>query len=228
MKKEMIGLMAGLFLVGCSTPQSCILVENTTGIGLVVKENPKTQMYEFWMSYINSVFGLVPTNRGWNKDVPAYGDGAKDTGNVIFETNFSNWFCFWNSQGIYQRVAIGDDAVKQPGAVAMFARNSSGNISNETIQALTNLSSYSNNRTLLDVKNQLADLCKSDVNNKTLAVNELKKSNMTWDQFMDNSTISVSYVNTIINLIKSQNMTVKVDTSTSVDSGNKNATQGIK
>ena len=221
MKKICVVLIVGLLVClvsGCGTPQSCIVVTNNTGIALSVKENPQTQMYEVWMGYVNSVFGIVPTNRGWSDKVPAYGEGAKDTGNVLFETNFTNWFCFWNSNGIYQRVAVGDAAVTQPGAMAMFAKNDKGNIDSATVSALSNVVTYSNNKGLLDAKSQLIELCK-DVNNKAKAIVELKKLNMTWDQFIDNTTMPASQVTTITNIIKGSNAVVLPPINTNVDSG---------
>ena len=62
---------------------------------------------------------LVPTNGG----------------PVLMELRYSGIFS--RSGGIYQRLAVGAEAVKQPGAAFMFAKDADGNISSNAVQAIT-------------------------------------------------------------------------------------------
>jgi hypothetical protein len=129
------------------------------------------------------------------------GEGAKDTGNVLIETSFTNWFKFWSDQSIYQRVAVGDTAVVQPGAVAMFAKNADGSVSVEAVRALAGLQTYSSNKDLLTAKNELIALYNNPAK-KDKVVIELKKLNLTWDQFIDSTTVTVAQIKAIIEVVK--------------------------
>ena len=202
MNKTMLGIMFGIvlmFVIGCSTPQSCIVATNNTGIGIVASYNPQTQMPDAKLGYVNSAFTIVPTNRAWSKDVAVSGEGAKDTGNVLIETSFTNWFKFWSDQSIYQRVAVGNDAVKQPGAVAMFAKSADGSVNVEAVKALAGLQTYTSNPALLTAKNALIALYNlATPEQKAKVVAALQKISLTWDQFIDSTTVTVPQVQAVI------------------------------
>ncbi len=188
------------YLSGCRNPQSCVLITNQTGAGIIAAYNPQSQLPEFKLGYINSIFGLVPTNRAWNDpEIEKVGEGAKDCANVIFETNFTNWFCFWSDQGIYQRVAVGDKAVSQPGAVAMFSKDSLGKIDPALIEALNANKVASQDVNIL--KKKLITLVKNP-NTEKKAIEVLLKRNLTIDKIIDDQTILSTELISIIEEIE--------------------------
>jgi len=109
-----------LILAGCGTVERNYLITNTgTIIGVQIAQNPTTQLYEAKLGYARAESALVPTN------------GAS----VLMELRYGGIFS--SSGGIYQRLAVGDAAVKQPGAAFMFAKDATGNLSTNALQAIT-------------------------------------------------------------------------------------------
>ena len=194
-------IVSMLVITGCSTPQSCIVATNNTGIGIVVSYNPQSQMPDGKLGYVNSAFTIVPTNRAWSKDVPASGDGANDTGNVLLETSFTNWFCFWKSQNIYQRVAVGNIAVVQPGAVALMAKNNDGTINVDAVKALAGMPTY-NKATLVAKSDLINKYVKMTPEQKAQVIDALNKINISWDKFIDDINADLAPVKTIIDGVK--------------------------
>lgn len=109
-----------VLLTGCTAVKNGYVVTGTgTVLGVQIAENPATQLYEAKLGYARAEIALVPTN-----GVP-----------VIMELRYSGIFS--HSGGIYQRLAVGADAVKQPGAAYMFAKDADGTISSNVVQAIT-------------------------------------------------------------------------------------------
>jgi len=109
-----------LLLTGCGAINHNYVVSGTSTIlGVQIAENPATQLYEAKFGYARAEVALVPTNG------PA----------VIMELRYSGIFS--RSGGIYQRLAVGAEAVKQPGAAFMFAKDADGNLSSNAVQAIT-------------------------------------------------------------------------------------------
>jgi len=174
MKKiSLIGLMLILMVAlnGCKT-QTCVVAHTGTIIGLEATYLQETQTPYGRLGYVRSELAVVPTNRVSDDNPGAIvGDGAKDSANVLMELSFTNFFSFWNDNGIYQRLAVGDKAVTEPGAVAMFAKNKQGEIDPKAVEALAalkNVQSYSDDRSLLDLKVKIADLYKIEANKKEI------------------------------------------------------------
>lgn len=118
--KTLISLIGVLLLCGCGAIKNGYVVSGTSTIlGVQIAENPATQLYSAKFGYARSEVALVPTNG------PA----------VIMELRYSGIFS--RSGGIYQRLAVGNAAVMQPGATLMFAKDVDGNISSNTVQAIT-------------------------------------------------------------------------------------------
>ena len=107
-------------LIGCAAIEhSYVIVNTSTAISVQISENPTTQMYEAKLGYNRNESAMVPTN------------GAS----VLMELRYGGIFS--RNGGIYQRLAVGDAAVRQPGASFMFAKDASGNISSNVVQAIT-------------------------------------------------------------------------------------------
>jgi len=117
--KSVCLLAALLLLCGCQAINHSYVVTGTgTILGVQIAENPTTQLYEAKFGYARSEGALVPTN------------GPP----VIMELRYGGIFS--KTGGIYQRLAVGAEAVKQPGASFMFAKDAAGNLSTNVVQAI--------------------------------------------------------------------------------------------
>ncbi len=118
--KTLLASLAVLLLAGCAAIDRNYVVTGTgTVIGVQIAENPATQLYEAKLGYARAEVALVPTN------------GVS----VLMELRYSG--IFTRDGGIYQRLAVGDVAVKQPGASFMFAKDAKGTISTNAIEAIS-------------------------------------------------------------------------------------------
>jgi hypothetical protein len=113
------------FLTGCATSQRYVISATGTIIGVEIAQNPQSQMYQAKLGYNRSELAFVPTNTNTH-EVP----------NVIMELRYSSIFSLTDA-GIYQRLAVGTDAVKQPGAAFMFAKAKDGTLSEATATAVS-------------------------------------------------------------------------------------------
>jgi len=110
-------------MTSCST-QPRVLSATGTIIGVEIAQNPQSQLYQAKLGYNRAELAVVPMNTNTHK-VP----------NVIMELRYQSIFSF-SDAGIYQRLAIGDEAVSQPGAAFMFAKTPKGEISPGTAEAV--------------------------------------------------------------------------------------------
>jgi hypothetical protein len=92
-------------------------------------------MYQAKLGYNRGEVAIVPTNRSANEEPGSQGGGAKDSTDVLMELKYNGIFS--QNGGIYQRLAVGKTAVKQPGAAFMFAKNNAGEIEPETAAAIS-------------------------------------------------------------------------------------------
>lgn len=192
-------LFPTLTAAGCKT-QTCVVVNTETAIGIVAVYQPELNLPTGKLGFARSETVLVPTNRisdtTSNKALGlagVIGQGARDCANVITEINFVNFFAFWRSNGIYQRIAVGEVAVSQPGASMMFAKDEAGQISQAAADAIKSLSSGSGSTAetavqdeRVSLKTQLIKLCQNEAV-KTAVIEYLKTKNITWDSFIDDT-----------------------------------------
>jgi hypothetical protein len=122
-------------LTGCSTSHS-VIVNTGTVLGVAVAENPSTGMYEARFGYARTEFAYVPSNRPRGTNEAVIGQGAKDTANVLMEVRMENLL---KGGLIYQRLAVGDVAVAQPGAALLFARSPDGKVDQSALQAVQSI-----------------------------------------------------------------------------------------
>lgn len=120
-------ISALLLLAGCAS-NNTVLVSTGTSIGVQLAQNPTTGMYEAKLGYNRAELALVPSTNKYTPD-------------VITELKYNGIFSQGADSGIYQRMAVGTVAVSQPGAMAMFLKDGSGNISSNTAAALASLAS---------------------------------------------------------------------------------------
>lgn len=132
MKTLLLALSLAL-CAGCSAIKNHYVISGTTTvIGVEIAENPQTQLYHARLGYVRAELAMVPTNKG---DTNSVAGGAKDTADVIMEIRYGGIFS--RSGGIYQRLAVGSTAVSQPGAAFMFAKDSTGDMSPLTADAVS-------------------------------------------------------------------------------------------
>lgn len=141
-------LIGGLWLVsGCQAMDHSVIASTGTVIGVEVSYDAATQNPQGKLGYNRAEVAIVPTNRGpctKKKDgtfecaAPQGAGGAKDTTDVLMELRYKafSWKGTGSSGGIYQRLAVGKTAVKQPGASLMFAKDPDGKLSKTAKAAL--------------------------------------------------------------------------------------------
>lgn len=126
MRTALISLIAAIVLLtGCAS-QNTVLVATGTVIGVEIGQNPSTGMYHAKLGYSRGELAMVPSTNKYTPD-------------VITELKYNGIFSQGADSGIYQRMAVGSTAVAQPGAMAMFLKDGSGNISTNAVSALQSL-----------------------------------------------------------------------------------------
>ena len=125
-----------ILLPGCTKQGYSVLASTGTSIGVEISQNPATQFPQGKLGYNRAELAFVPTNRNGGSDAGGAGNGAKDSANVLMELRYGGIFDWGATSGIYQRLAVGTEAVTQPGAAFMFAKNAEGDLSAETSQAV--------------------------------------------------------------------------------------------
>ena len=124
-------------LAGCASDHA-VIASTATTIGVEVSSNPTTGMPTGVLGYRRAEFAFVPTNRAKvgepvNSQTPS--DVSK-VANVLMELNYSGTISTKGS--IYQRLAVGTEAVTGQGAAVMFARDADGGLSPELAAAAVN------------------------------------------------------------------------------------------
>ena len=128
MKHVILLLLVVAASAGCAG-RHAIYTATGTVIGVELSQNPQTQMYQAKLGYNRGEMAIVPTNRSGDKEPGSVAAGAKDAVPLILELRTAGLFTFSDSGGIYQRLAVGESAVKQPGAAFMFGRGPDGHLS---------------------------------------------------------------------------------------------------
>jgi hypothetical protein len=131
-------VLACVAMAGCSKTNEYYVISATgTVIGVEVSQNPATQTPQAKLGYNRGELAIVPSNRppcltDDSKNPPVQcgqlGRGARDVPDVLMELRYGGIFDTGPSSGIYQRLAVGETAVAQPGAALMFARNADGTL----------------------------------------------------------------------------------------------------
>lgn len=127
-------LILAAMVSGCGS-QTCVVAQSTTCIGLDATYDQQTQTPRGRMGYVRAETAIVPTNKTPDcayekdaKDAKQGGTGgAADSPDVLIEFSFLNWFCVWKDQNIYQRMAVGEHAMKV--APYVFMRDGAGQFS---------------------------------------------------------------------------------------------------
>lgn len=116
-----------LLLLGCAARHEVIAVTETN-LGIDVGQTPSSQTPHAKLGFQRVEAAIVPTNRSAGEDAGNVPNGAASNAEVIMELRYSGLFSLGDNSGLYQRLAVGPDAVRQPGAAALFIRDNSGKI----------------------------------------------------------------------------------------------------
>ncbi|MEJ8569424.1 hypothetical protein [Elongatibacter sediminis] len=140
MSMKILGVAALALTVSACTSTSGFSVVTVTGttLGLSVGQNAQGTGVDTVLGYKRAEYAFVPTNRSSGPGQPHHGDGAADSPNVLMELYYGGTA----NSTIYQRLAIGDKAVEQGGATALFIRDKDGSVDAKTaaaVKAIENL-----------------------------------------------------------------------------------------
>lgn len=134
-------------LSGCQSMSNSVIAATGTTIGVEVSQNQATQTPMGVLGYRRAELAYVPTNKvsetktttdagKKESEKHSIGNGARDSANVVMELKHQGIFDWSSNSGIYQRLAVGNIAVRQPGAQAMFLKNDKGEIDENAAKAL--------------------------------------------------------------------------------------------
>jgi hypothetical protein len=127
-------IAAACVLSACTQPNSTIYTGTATIIGVDVSQSA-SQVPQGTLGYKRAELGIIPTDLGQcyleekdeKKELHCPPNiSAKNSPDVLMELYYPGIF---TNGGIYQRLAVGTDAVKQPGAAALFVKAPDGSIS---------------------------------------------------------------------------------------------------
>lgn len=119
----MLLLLAGIvsvLLSSCQTTPPAVIAVTGTNFGLEISQNAATQTPQIKLGYNRGEIAIVSKDKF--KD--------DDAANVLMEFGYGGS----TSNSIYQRLAVGKDAVTAGGAQFMFLKNSDGNLNPEAVQ----------------------------------------------------------------------------------------------
>jgi|GEM_PF-2521383 len=160
-------LSMAVVLSGCTHTDHMVLSSTGTVIGVDISQDPATQSPHAKLGYNRGELAIVPTNRPpcvKDKNPPGFqcaqGDwkgGAKDTTDVLMELRYGGIFDTGGSSGIYQRLAVGNTAVRQPGAAFMFAKDENGTL--DAVAAIVVASTLDPEALVTVQKNAIETLC---------------------------------------------------------------------
>jgi hypothetical protein len=137
-----IALAAALGLGACSHDPTHVIASTATVIGVDLGQGQATSAVTGTLGYKRAEFALVPTNKvqpqpggGASADGgagSALGNGARDSADVVMELNYQGIFS--SGGGIYQRLAVGPNAVLAPASKVMFAKSPDGKIDEAAVR----------------------------------------------------------------------------------------------
>jgi hypothetical protein len=173
--------LVSLCLAACAQQGYTVIAASNTTIGVGISQSPTNGSVDATLGYKRQEIAFVPTNRLTRDDQTGAGgehaQGAKDTGNVIMEIRHSGIFSMGENSGIYQRLAVGDVAVREPGASMLFAKGHDGALDAQTKQAIVNLASVPS-ETAVSIKAKsdfYAKYSDCDKKNNQACIDKMKK-----------------------------------------------------
>jgi len=117
-------------LSGCANTQNSVVAATGTVIGVELGTQQGTGTPTGVLGYRRAEFAHVPTNRGSGNN----GGGVKDVANVVMELHYDG--ALSNNGSIYQRLAVGTEAVQAGSAAVLFAKKSDGTMDSGAAAAI--------------------------------------------------------------------------------------------
>lgn len=134
-KLALVAVLSTVALGGCAEKKNHYVIAATgTSIGLDVSQNAATQTPQAKLGYHRGELAIVPTDRGSGSN--GTGAGAAKSADVLMEIYFGTGLSSPGESTIYQRLAVGKDAVSQRGAGVMFAKGPDGKLDKNAQKAL--------------------------------------------------------------------------------------------
>jgi len=133
-----------------------VVASTATTIGVELSPGQGTQGISGVLGYRRAEFAYVPTNRRNEvspdgKPLPGSGagvstayvnnGGARDSANVVMELQYGG--IFTPDGRIYQRLAVGEIAVRENSAAVLFAKDSAGNLVPDALAAAAGMEAAS-------------------------------------------------------------------------------------
>ncbi len=142
----------GSSFAACAPNQNhYIIAASGTVIGVKLGQAPTDTTPQATLGYNRAEVAIVPSNRRvcykgpGNQPLCEEGPGdASKSPNVIMELYFKGFFSRGEGSGIYQRLAVGKEAVSQAGAAVLFSKDNSGKSDAQAIKAATALRNMEN------------------------------------------------------------------------------------
>jgi hypothetical protein len=203
----LIAFIAVAGLCGCASRHYVIAATGTV-LGVDVSQDPSTGLYHAKLGYARTETAIVPSNRssGATNDPPT-GQGAKDVAPVILEVKMANLF---SGGGIYQRLAVGAEAVGQPGASFMFAKDASGNLSSNAADAVArSLATVpTTDAEAIAAKVPLAKLYRAATDRSNYDAAAAAFGYTSFEAFLANPSVAVDKVKAVIAALKAKGIPV--------------------
>ena len=139
--RVMFPTLTAVALTGCAHDPTHVIASTATIIGVDLGQGQATQTVTGTLGYKRAEFALVPTNKvapaaggGASSDSGGgtSGGGAADVADVIMELNYQGIFS--SGGGIYQRLAVGRNAVAAGAARTLFSKDPNGTISAKAVE----------------------------------------------------------------------------------------------
>lgn len=134
-KMRLFSILAACASLGaCATQGHSVIASTVTVIGFEVAQQPTNGTIQSSFGYRRAEFAFVPTNRNATDVVGS--EGAADSADVLMELHYTGKGTGGQDNGIYQRLAVGKNAVAASGAAVMFAKAADGMVDQQTTQAM--------------------------------------------------------------------------------------------
>lgn len=193
-----------LLFLGCGNNRHAVIAVTGTNIGVEIAQSPENQTPHAKLGYQRTEIAIVPTNRSGAVNPDGKGNGAADVADVLMELKFNNIFSLGRA-GVYQRLAVGKEAVKQ--SVLMFAKDEKGVISQQAadaIQSVHRIDIISS----IDLQARIARLY-GESEKKTVIEDVIKDAGFPdWNTFRD-STPSTTILKEIIKKLKEKGFNIE-------------------